>query len=125
VKPPRLVAVSKTKPAELLREAYDAGQRYFGENYVRFRVSQDASLIRPPNLATFLQVNELTEKGHDPAVSCLKIRREAFYTESQPGRLQLPADIEWHFIGHLQTNKVNSVMGSSPPRLVSGGMLSS
>jgi len=33
--PPRLVAVSKTKPVELLREAYDAGQRDFGENYVQ------------------------------------------------------------------------------------------
>ena len=32
---PRLVAVSKTKPVELLREAYDAGQREFGENYVQ------------------------------------------------------------------------------------------
>ena len=32
---PRLVAVSKTKPLELLREAYDAGQRDFGENYVQ------------------------------------------------------------------------------------------
>ena len=32
---PRLVAVSKTKPVELLREAYDAGQRDFGENYVQ------------------------------------------------------------------------------------------
>lgn len=31
---PRLVAVSKTKPVEALREAYDAGQRHFGENYV-------------------------------------------------------------------------------------------
>jgi len=33
--PVRLVAVSKTKPVELLREAYDAGQRDFGENYVQ------------------------------------------------------------------------------------------
>ena len=32
--PPRLVAVSKTKPLEDLREAYEAGQRIFGENYV-------------------------------------------------------------------------------------------
>ena len=31
---PRLVAVSKTKPAEALQAAYDAGQRHFGENYV-------------------------------------------------------------------------------------------
>eukprot|EP00959_Pyramimonas_sp_CCMP1952_P289005 6044254-Pyramimonas_sp.AAC.1 len=34
---PRLVAVSKTKPKELLQEAYDAGQRVFGENYVQVR----------------------------------------------------------------------------------------
>lgn len=32
---PRLVAVSKTKPAEAVREAYDAGHRDFGENYVQ------------------------------------------------------------------------------------------
>jgi uncharacterized pyridoxal phosphate-containing UPF0001 family protein len=32
---PRLVAVSKTKPVEALKEAYDAGQRVFGENYVQ------------------------------------------------------------------------------------------
>jgi hypothetical protein len=32
---PRLVAVSKTKPVEALMEAYDAGQRVFGENYVQ------------------------------------------------------------------------------------------
>jgi len=31
---PRLVAVSKTKPVEMLQEVYDAGQRDFGENYV-------------------------------------------------------------------------------------------
>jgi hypothetical protein len=58
---PRLVAVSKTKPAELVREAYDAGQRVFGENYVQ----------------------ELCDKAP-----------------------LLPADIQWHFIGHLQSNKV-------------------
>uniref|UniRef100_A0A8C6RBV8 Pyridoxal phosphate binding protein n=1 Tax=Nannospalax galili TaxID=1026970 RepID=A0A8C6RBV8_NANGA len=33
---PRLVAVSKTKPADMVIEAYDHGQRTFGENYVRF-----------------------------------------------------------------------------------------
>ncbi len=56
-----LVAVSKTKPPEVIMEAYDAGQRIFGEN----------------------KVQELIAK--------------------QP---QLPEDIEWHFIGHMQTNKV-------------------
>ncbi len=59
-----LVAVSKTHPAELIREAYDAGQRIFGES-------------RP---------QELREKYE-----------------------ALPRDIEWHMIGHLQTNKVKYI----------------
>lgn len=33
-KPPKLIAVSKTKPNEAIQEAYEAGQRVFGENYV-------------------------------------------------------------------------------------------
>ena len=56
-----LVAVSKFHPAEAIQEAYEAGQRAFGESHVQ----------------------ELVEKE--------KV---------------LPKDIEWHFIGHLQTNKV-------------------
>lgn len=56
-----LVAVSKTKPVSDIMEAYNAGQRIFGEN----------------------KVQEMVEK--------------------QP---QLPKDIEWHMIGHLQRNKV-------------------
>lgn len=60
-----LVAVSKYHPAEMLQEAYDAGQRIFGES----------------------RENELRQKD---AV--------------------LPHDIEWHFIGHLQTNKVKYIM---------------
>ena len=59
-----LVAVSKTHPAEAIREAYDAGQRIFGES-------------RPQEL-------------------CAK--HEA-----------LPEGIEWHMIGHLQTNKVKYI----------------
>lgn len=43
---PRLVAVSKTKPNEVLIAAYDAGQRHFGENYVQ----------------------EMNQKGNDPEV---------------------------------------------------------
>lgn len=57
----QLVAVSKTKPVEALREAYQAGQRIFGEN----------------------KIQEMTQKWE-----------------------QLPKDIEWHMIGHIQTNKV-------------------
>jgi pyridoxal phosphate enzyme (YggS family) len=60
-----LVAVSKFKPVEAIREAYEAGQRSFGEN-------------RPQELAA-----------------------------KAP---QLPDDIVWHFIGHLQTNKVKMVV---------------
>lgn len=59
-----LVAVSKTKPAAMVMEAYDAGQRDFGENYVQ----------------------ELVDKYE-----------------------QLPKDIRWHFIGHLQSNKVKYI----------------
>lgn len=57
----RLVAVSKYHPIEALQEAYDGGQRIFGES----------------------KVQEMTSKYE-----------------------ALPKDIEWHFIGHLQTNKI-------------------
>lgn len=60
----RLVAVSKYHPAEMIAEAYEAGQRVFGESHVQ----------------------ELQQK-HEI----------------------LPQDIEWHFIGHLQTNKVKYI----------------
>jgi pyridoxal phosphate enzyme (YggS family) len=66
----KLVAVSKTKPVEAVREAYAAGQRAFGENYAQ----------------------ELGSK------------REA---------LADLADIEWHFIGHLQTNKAKLIARSA------------
>lgn len=61
----RLLAVSKFHPVEALREAYDAGQRAFGES-------------RPQEL---------------------KLKAEI-----------LPRDIEWHMIGHLQTNKVKYIV---------------
>lgn len=60
----KLVAVTKTKPLSMLREAYEAGCHIFGEN----------------------KVQEMAEK--------------------QP---QLPTDIQWHLIGHLQTNKVKYI----------------
>lgn len=56
-----LVAVSKTKPVSDLMEAYEAGQRIFGEN----------------------KIQEMTEKWEE-----------------------MPKDIQWHMIGHVQTNKV-------------------
>ena len=59
------MAVSKTKPVEDLQEAYDAGQRVFGENHAL----------------------EMRDK-HEV----------------------LPKDIDWHFIGHLQTNKIKYII---------------
>ena len=56
-----IVAVSKTKPVADLMEAYNVGQRIFGEN----------------------KIQEMTEKWE-----------------------QMPKDIQWHMIGHIQTNKV-------------------
>jgi pyridoxal phosphate enzyme (YggS family) len=60
----KLVAISKTKPVEDILEAYQAGQKIFGEN----------------------KVQELITK-HE----------------------QLPKDIEWHMVGHLQSNKVKYI----------------
>ena len=59
-----LVAVSKTKPIDCILEAYEAGQKVFGEN----------------------KVQEMTQKAE-----------------------LLPKDIEWHMLGHLQTNKVKFI----------------
>ena len=59
-----LVAVSKFHPAPLLQEAYDQGQRIFGESRVQ---------------------------------------------ELQAKQAALPKDIQWHFIGHLQPNKVKYI----------------
>jgi pyridoxal phosphate enzyme (YggS family) len=61
-----LIAVSKTKPVEMLKEAYDCGVRDFGEN----------------------KVQELIEKIP-----------------------QMPNDVRWHMIGHLQRNKVKQIIG--------------
>ena len=60
-----LVAVSKTKPLNMIQDAYDKGQRVFGEN----------------------KVQDLADKYE-----------------------ALPKDIEWHMIGHLQTNKVKYIV---------------
>ena len=61
-----LVAVSKTKPVTDLMEAYNTGQRIFGEN----------------------KIQEMTEKWEE-----------------------MPKDIQWHMIGHVQTNKVKFMAG--------------
>ena len=63
-----LICVTKTKPLAMLEEAYDAGQRNFGEN----------------------KVQEICRK-----------------------KPELPKDIRWHMIGHLQRNKVRQLIGNT------------
>ncbi len=60
----KLVAISKTKPVEMLMECYDAGQRIFGENKVQEMLDKQAAM---------------------------------------------PNDVQWHLVGHLQTNKVKYI----------------
>ena len=67
----RLVAVSKTKPLDLVKQAYESGQRVFGENYAQ----------------------ELVEKAGEMGKS----------------------DIQWHFIGGLQSNKANMLVKGVVP----------
>jgi len=62
----RLVAVSKTKPAAMVDEAAESGQKIFGENYVQEFIAKIAAVRSP---------------------------------------------VEWHFIGHLQSNKVKQIAG--------------
>jgi len=73
--PPRLVAVSKTKPVELLREAYDAGQRDFGENYVQELITKAPAL--PDDIAWRfigkLQSNKAKSLVHGvPSLTCIE-----------------------------------------------------
>ncbi|XP_051157940.1 pyridoxal phosphate homeostasis protein [Leptopilina boulardi] len=68
---PILVAASKLKPPDDIIEAYNAGQKHFGENYV----------------------NELVEKANDQKI------------------LEQCKEIRWHYIGHLQRNKINKILG--------------
>ncbi|MFI3173744.1 MAG: YggS family pyridoxal phosphate-dependent enzyme [Bacillota bacterium] len=78
-----LLAVSKTQPEERMKEAIDSGIYYFGEN----------------------KVQELTKKYALFSEEVPEAEAEAEADESQKNK------IHWHFIGHLQTNKVKQVVG--------------
>ncbi|KAJ3092582.1 hypothetical protein HK102_005351 [Quaeritorhiza haematococci] len=94
--PVRLVAVSKTKPASDVLIAYGTGHRRFGENVgskekeLEFcplvRAETNAFMILIGTKTTLAQVQELVDKA-----------------------AQLPMDIEWHFIGSLQSNKCKAL----------------
>ena len=85
----KLVAVSKFHPFESIEEAYQAGQRAFGES-------------RPQELmAKVKRLEEIRAEREDPSyMSDGDVEAAKAYM----------ADIEWHFIGHLQTNKLKMVL---------------
>ncbi len=89
--------MSKTKPVEALREAYDAGQREFGENYVQARTRRGC--VPPPRTPPLA--------GPDNAPRAP--RQELI--EKAP---QLPGDVRWRFIGHLQSNKAKALCAGVP-----------
>ncbi len=125
---PRLVAVSKTKPKELVQEAYDAGQRDFGENYVQVELlhlqSQQKSrlCIGMHAGSMFMSYKDQQQSADQPQalVICCILLLHALAEYSKPRAAaqeisekapQLPQDIKWHFIGHLQSNKAKAVVG--------------
>ena len=101
----RLVAVSKTKPKEAVIEAYKAGQRVFGENYIQVKnrnkkTKQDWPEVIWENLIE-------TEFHNHCKIISLIISKQELVEKSLDSELQDQCpDIQWHFIGNCQTNKV-------------------
>ncbi|CAG0915737.1 unnamed protein product [Notodromas monacha] len=115
---PRLVAVSKTKPEEAIVEAYAAGQRHFGENYVKELVSKSASeFVKMARLPRLVAVSKT--KPEEAIVEAYAAGQRHFgenyvkelvsKSASEFLRKEAP-DIKWHFIGHLQSNKVKKLV---------------
>lgn len=95
----RVVAVSKTKPVSLIRQLYDAGHRCFAENYVQEFIDKAPQV--PIIHRTILSLDFY-----------FKIRMVyPLITSYYVSLLQLPEDIEWHFVGHLQSNKAKALLG--------------
>ena len=85
----QLVAVSKFHPFEAIEEAYEAGQRVFAES----RPQELLAKVRRLEELRAQKISEAVESGDDVEAA------EAYM-----------ADVEWHFIGHLQTNKLKMVL---------------
>ena len=93
----RLVAVSKFHPFESIEEAYAAGQRVFAES-------------RPQELlAKIRHLEELRAAWQADRSSCKEDVSHAACDDQDAINTYMP-DIEWHFIGHLQTNKLKMVL---------------
>ena len=85
----RLVAVSKFHPFEAIQEAYDAGQQIFAES----RPQELVAKVRRLDEIRAMKIEEAVAAGGD-------IEAAKAYM----------SDVEWHFIGHLQTNKLKMVL---------------
>ena len=85
----QLVAVSKFHPFEAIERAYEAGQRVFAES----RPQELLAKVRRLEEVRAQKISEAVESGDDVEAA------EAYM-----------ADVEWHFIGHLQTNKLKMVL---------------
>jgi len=85
----RLVAVSKYHPSEAIREAYAAGQRLFGESHAQELQRKHSELA------------DLEAIAPSPA--------NATAANNVYSKCPTPSPLEWHFIGHLQTNKVKYI----------------
>lgn len=95
MRPCRMVAVSKTKPAASIMDIYNEGHRHFGENYVQELVSKSADPL--------LQIG--VGKGDGSG--------ECFITGASSNKLD-ESPIRWHFIGQLQSNKCKLLVSSVP-----------
>jgi uncharacterized pyridoxal phosphate-containing UPF0001 family protein len=86
--PARLVPISKIKPASDIQALYDAGYRHFGENYIQ----------------------EMADKAEIASYPVLRLLNRRLNIA------QLPKDIQWHFVGALQSNKSKIAAGESQQR---------
>ena len=89
----RVVAVSKTKPVSLIRQIFDAGHRRFGENYVQEIID------KAPQVYLYIYM-----------FVCVCMYNEFMVKNVAVLCAQLPEEVEWHFVGHLQSNKVKSLL---------------
>ena len=89
----KLVAVSKFHPVEAIREAWDAGQRVFGEN-------------RPQEFARKVAEVAAWLRGRDSDIRAIPLEGAQGVTAHEVSR----NEVEWHFLGHLQTNKLKLVL---------------
>lgn len=115
--PARLVAVSKTKPLALLREAYSAGQRHFGENYVQELVAKAPEMpddVRWHFIGS-MQSNKARALVSVPNLFCMEsVDREKTATALQKAALSLNRPEKLHIMIQVNTSGEDSKSGCHP-----------